>query len=168
MARPSGPAIDSNCQPDANLLSIRQRRAYISPESSAQPSQQEAQEWMTAKPEAAPDATLAGNPISPGLRIAAIVLRSIFVGALLVVTIRVAAPQSETIWSVFDTPGDLIRVILGLIAGIGSWRICSCFLRIPRAIGSGFILALLSRRSRSPAPSRFGEVRARSSRRRPP
>jgi hypothetical protein len=81
---------------------------------------------MTAKPEAAPDATLPGNPIPPGLRIAGIVLRSIFVGALLVLTIRVAAPQNETIWSVFDTPGDLIRVILGLVAGI--WILAHLFM----------------------------------------
>jgi hypothetical protein len=81
---------------------------------------------MAAKSEAPPDATVPGNPIPPGLRIIGIVLRSIFVGALLVITIRVAAPQSETIWSVFDTPGDLIRVILGLIAGI--WILANLFM----------------------------------------
>ena len=81
---------------------------------------------MTPKPEAPPDATLPGKPVPPGFRIAGIVLRSIFVGALLVLTIRVAAPQSETIWSVFDTPGDLIRVTLGLIAGI--WILAHLFM----------------------------------------
>jgi hypothetical protein len=81
---------------------------------------------VTAKRETPPDATLPGNPVPLGLRIAGIVLRSIFVGALLVLTVRVAAPQSETIWSVFDTPGDVIRVILGLIAGI--WILVHLFM----------------------------------------
>jgi hypothetical protein len=81
---------------------------------------------LKAKRETLPDATLPGNPVPLGLRIAGIILRSIFVGALLVLTVRVAAPQSETIWSVFDTPGDVIRVILGLIAGI--WILANLFM----------------------------------------
>jgi hypothetical protein len=60
------------------------------------------------------------------LRVAAIALRSIFVGALLVVTVRVSTPQVETIWSVFETPGDLIRVVLGLIASI--WIVAHLFM----------------------------------------
>jgi hypothetical protein len=48
-----------------------------------------------------------------GLRVLAIVLRSLFMGALAVVVARVSSPQSETIWSVYETPGDLIRLALG-------------------------------------------------------
>ena len=48
-----------------------------------------------------------------GLRVLAIVLRALFMGALAVVVARVSSPQSETIWSVYETPGDLIRLALG-------------------------------------------------------
>lgn len=53
--------------------------------------------------------------MSTGLRIAGIVLRSIFLCALLVVTVWVSLPQNESIWSVYETPGDLVRVALGFI-----------------------------------------------------
>jgi hypothetical protein len=49
------------------------------------------------------------------LRIAGIVLRSIFLCALLVVTVWVSLPQNESIWSVYETPGDVVRVALGFI-----------------------------------------------------
>ena len=48
-----------------------------------------------------------------GLRVLAIVLRALFMGAFAVVVARVSSPQSETIWSVYETPGDLIRLALG-------------------------------------------------------
>jgi hypothetical protein len=52
--------------------------------------------------------------VSPRLRAAGLVLRALFIAALVAVVVRVAAPQSENIWSVYETPGDLIRVALGL------------------------------------------------------
>jgi hypothetical protein len=61
-----------------------------------------------------------------GLRITGIFLRSVFVAALLVVTLRVALPQSEQIWSVYETPGDLIRLVLGVAAAI--WIIAHLFM----------------------------------------
>jgi hypothetical protein len=48
-----------------------------------------------------------------GLRVLAIVLRALFMGAFAVVVARVSSPQSETIWSVYETPSDLIRLALG-------------------------------------------------------
>jgi hypothetical protein len=48
-----------------------------------------------------------------GLRILAIILRALFIGALVAVTVRVSSPQSETIWSAYETPSDLIRLALG-------------------------------------------------------
>ena len=48
-----------------------------------------------------------------GLRILAIVLRALFIGALIAVTVRVSSPQSESLASVYETPGDLIRLALG-------------------------------------------------------
>lgn len=54
------------------------------------------------------------STIPMGLRILAIVLRALFLGALVAVTVRISRPQSETIWSVYETPGDLIRLALGV------------------------------------------------------
>jgi hypothetical protein len=51
--------------------------------------------------------------IPVGLRISAIVLRALFIGALVAVTLRVSSPQSESFASVHETPGDLIRLALG-------------------------------------------------------
>ena len=53
--------------------------------------------------ETLPDATAGTYDVPFRLRAAAVVLRSIFVGALLVITVRVSTPQSETIWSIFDS-----------------------------------------------------------------
>jgi len=47
-------------------------------------------------------------------RLASIILRTIFIASILIVTVHVSMPQSETLWTVYDTPGDLIRVLLGL------------------------------------------------------
>jgi hypothetical protein len=73
-----------------------------------------------------PDTALAGDHVPLRLRVAAIILRTIFVCALLVITMRVAAPQSETMWSLLDSPGDLIRVALGLVACI--WIVAHLFM----------------------------------------
>jgi hypothetical protein len=32
---------------------------------------------------------------------------------MVAVTVRVSTPQSESIWSAYETPGDLIRLALG-------------------------------------------------------
>jgi hypothetical protein len=48
------------------------------------------------------------------VRIAGLVLRALFILILIAVTAHVALPQNETIWSAYETPGDLIRVGLGL------------------------------------------------------
>jgi hypothetical protein len=54
------------------------------------------------------------SDVSPRLRIAATFLRTLFVIILLALTVRVSLPQSETIWSAYETPADLIRLLLGL------------------------------------------------------
>jgi hypothetical protein len=46
------------------------------------------------------------------------ILRALFILILIVVTARVAAPQNERFLSIYETPGDLIRL------GIG---VCACF-----------------------------------------
>ena len=54
------------------------------------------------------------DPPSRSVRIAGLVLRVLFIGILIAVTARVSSPQTEKIWSVYETPGDLIRMALGL------------------------------------------------------
>ena len=51
-----------------------------------------------------------------GLRIVALALRAAFVGVLIVLVARVSSPLNETIWTAYETPGDLIRVVVGLVA----------------------------------------------------
>jgi hypothetical protein len=47
------------------------------------------------------------------LRIAGATLRAVFIACLLLIVVRVSMPQNETIWTVYDTPGDLVRMLLG-------------------------------------------------------
>lgn len=54
-----------------------------------------------------------GVPFS--LRLVGAMLRIAFIALLLVVTVRVSLPQNETIWTVYDTPGDLVRMALGFM-----------------------------------------------------
>ena len=49
-----------------------------------------------------------------------------FIVALLLVVMRVSMPQSETIWTAYDTPGDLIRLGLGLAVCI--WAVSQFFI----------------------------------------
>jgi hypothetical protein len=57
--------------------------------------------------------------ISHAMRVAGITLRTVFVVLLLVLTLRVSLPQNETIWTAYDTPADLVRLILGV--GVCAW-----------------------------------------------
>ncbi|MGA8611943.1 MAG: hypothetical protein WB760_09565 [Xanthobacteraceae bacterium] len=59
-----------------------------------------------------------GSEITSGLRMAAIFLRTAFICLLIGVTLRVSMPQSETIWTAYDTPLDLVRLALGIIVSI--------------------------------------------------
>jgi len=61
-----------------------------------------------------PEAKLPAPNTSSALRIAAIVLRTVFLVLLLMLTVRVSLPQSETIWTAYETPADLLRFCLGL------------------------------------------------------
>ena len=71
---------------------------------------------MSAKPQqpVPPSVETASSTIPMGLRILAIILRTMFIGALVVVTVRLSSPQSETIWTAYETPSDLIRLALGI------------------------------------------------------
>jgi hypothetical protein len=86
---------------------------------------------MSATPEQ-PDPTGVEMPppsIPMGLRILAFVLRALFIGALVAITVRVSSPQSESFASVYETPGDLIRLALGLAVSV--WIVFHLFM-LPR------------------------------------
>ena len=78
-------------------------------------------EWARRDPHAA----MPTSDISPSLRIASTVLRALFIACLLVITLRVSMPQNETIWTVYDTPGDVVRMVLGL--GVCVWLLVQLF-----------------------------------------
>ena len=47
--------------------------------------------------------------------LAGLVLRTLFLGVLIVVTARVSSPELERLSSLYETPSDLIRVALGVL-----------------------------------------------------
>jgi hypothetical protein len=59
------------------------------------------------------------------LRIAGIVLRTVFILSMLIVTLHVSMPQSAAIWWIYDTPADLLRVIVGCVACL--WLVSQLF-----------------------------------------
>jgi hypothetical protein len=67
--------------------------------------------WAPRRP---PEA--ASVEASKRVQIAGFALRTAFVVLLAVATLRISLPQSETIWTVYDSPGDLIRLLLGVVA----------------------------------------------------
>ena len=83
---------------------------------------------MSAKPQqpVPPSVETASSTIPMGLRILAIILRTMFIGALVVVTVRISSPQSETISTVYETPGDLIRLALGVAMCL--WMVMHLFM----------------------------------------
>jgi hypothetical protein len=60
------------------------------------------------------DATLPRREIPTSLRVAATLLRGIFLCLLGLVTLRVTMPEKETLFSAYTAWGDLIRMALGL------------------------------------------------------
>ena len=67
------------------------------------------------------------------LKIAGTTLRAIFIAAVVGVTLLVAMPQNETIWTVYDTPSDVVRLVLGVSVCV--WLIIQLF-RVPRDAAS--------------------------------
>ncbi len=49
------------------------------------------------------------------MRVLGLILRTLFLLVVIAITTRVAAPQNESLWSSYDTPSDLFRIILGLV-----------------------------------------------------
>lgn len=65
--------------------------------------------------------------------IGGVAVRTLFLLVLTVLTARVARPQIEHLWSAYETPADLIRVLLGF--GVCSWLIANLFI-LPRDAGA--------------------------------
>lgn len=60
-----------------------------------------------------------------GVIVGGIASRTLFIIALAIVTLRVASPQIEKLGSVFETPDDLIRVVLGF--ALSAWCVVNLF-----------------------------------------
>src|SRR6266481_4948345 len=69
---------------------------------------------------------LSNSKVPIGVRIGGMAVRALFIIILTVVTARVASPQVENIWSIFETPGDLIRVALGFV--VCAWFLVNLFI----------------------------------------
>lgn len=82
-----------------------------------------------AQPDNPPDIAPPPGKTPSGLRIAAIVLRTLFLAILALITLRVSLPQNETIWTAYDTPSDVVRMVLGL--AVAAWLVFQLF-RGPR------------------------------------
>ena len=73
--------------------------------------------------------SVSGSDISARMRLAGAALRMAFIAVLVVATLRVSMPQNETIWTAYDTPGDLVRLALGLAVSV--WLVFQLF-KAPR------------------------------------
>jgi len=62
-----------------------------------------------------------------------VLVRTVFLIVLTAITARVASPQMEHFSSLQETPGDLIRVLLGF--GICAWFIVNLFI-LPKDAGA--------------------------------
>jgi hypothetical protein len=91
-----------------------------------------------------PEANLQGNQANnkvgdsdprppPLVWFGGVAVRTLFLIVLTVLTARVASPQIERLSSIYETPGDLIRVLLGV--GVCSWFIVHLFI-LPKDAGA--------------------------------
>jgi hypothetical protein len=78
-----------------------------------------------AQLEDGPEVALPGGEIPARMRIAASVLRALFIAVLALITILVSLPQNETIWTAYDTPSDVVRLVLGL--AVVAWLVVQLF-----------------------------------------
>lgn len=68
-----------------------------------------------------------------GVWFGGVAFRTLFLLVLTVLTARVASPQIEHFWSVYETPGDLIRVLLGF--AVCAWLTVNLFI-LPKDAGA--------------------------------
>ena len=67
--------------------------------------------------------------------------RTLFISILAVTTVHVASPQNESIWSAYETPGDLIRMLVGFALCL--WLVINIF-RPPKDSGGYWTWIYLS------------------------
>ena len=53
------------------------------------------------------------SDLSTAVWFGGLTVRSIFIAILILITMRVASPQMEHIWAIWETPSDLARVAIG-------------------------------------------------------
>ena len=75
---------------------------------------------------------VAAKPSSP-VWAGGVAVRTIFLLVLVVLTARVASPQMERLTSLYETPGDLIRVLMGV--AVCAWFLVNVF-RLPKDSGA--------------------------------
>lgn len=75
------------------------------------------------------DAKFPSANVTRGVRIAAAFLRATLICILVLLIWHISLPQSETIWTAYDTPIDLVRLALGVVVCI--WLVVQLF-RGPR------------------------------------
>ena len=75
----------------------------------------------------------ASKPPSSHVWFGGVAVRTVFLIMLTVLTARVASPQIERLSSIYETPGDLIRVLMGV--GVCAWFIVNLF-RLPKDAGA--------------------------------
>jgi hypothetical protein len=71
--------------------------------------------------------------ISARQRTLALVLRTIFIAALVVVIVHVSMPQSASLWAAYDAPADLVRLVFGF--AICAWLALQLFI-LPKDQGA--------------------------------
>ena len=59
-------------------------------------------------------------------------VRSVFIAVLIGITVRVASPQMEHIWAIYETPSDLVRVAIGFAVCL--WLVVHLFI-LPKDAG---------------------------------
>src|ERR1700689_1388799 len=69
--------------------------------------------------EQSPGIEFSASGITDWSRAAGGLLRTVFIIALSGVTLRVSTPQSETIWTAYETPADLLRMLSGYAVSVG-------------------------------------------------
>lgn len=62
-----------------------------------------------------------------------VAVRTLFLIVLIIVTARVASPQIERLSSIYETPGDLVRALLGV--GVCGWCVVNLFI-LPEDAGA--------------------------------
>jgi hypothetical protein len=70
--------------------------------------------------------TKAPEGISRAVWLGGLTVRTIFIAILTIITARVASPQLENIWSLWETPSDLVRVALG--GAVCGWLLVHLFI----------------------------------------